>query len=59
MNHLPDILTLDRQARTYMLSWLSADIRLGRTVDAAAWREAYGAAADFQTVAAAREVLAS
>lgn len=47
---------LDHNARAYMLGWLSSVIEF-RPITREDWQKAYGAAADRQTVQAARTVL--
>lgn len=54
----PTILDLDSAGRSFMLSWLAFDALVGR-IPADVWAEAYGRAADYQTVVNARELLAS
>lgn len=53
------ILRLDDDARLYMLATLDAHLTLRGTGTREGWDEAYGAAADFQTVRDARRELAS
>lgn len=56
---LPDPLTLDAHARTFMFAWLSGVMRHKGELSAADWCEAYGVAADEQTARVARRVLAA
>lgn len=55
----PHIASLDHVGRTFLLGCLQFDILLDRPITAESWREAYGRAADYQTVVAARTVLAA
>lgn len=55
-----DPINLSSRGREFMFAWLSG-IRgyTGAAPTEDHWREAYGRAADYQTVVAARELLAS
>jgi hypothetical protein len=55
---IPDALPLGREGRLYLLSWLHGDVVAGVQIDAVEWRDAWGRAADYQTVCNARRVLA-
>ena len=55
---IPNALPLNPDARLFMLTWLEADLSMGRTITPDSWRTAYGKAADHQTVTEARKVLA-
>lgn len=55
---IPNALPINPDARLFMLTWLEADLHMGRTITPDSWRAAYGRAADYQTVVEARKVLA-
>lgn len=55
---IPSACALNSAGRAFLLSWLEVDLVLGKTVTPESWRAAYGRAADYQTVAAARAELA-
>lgn len=56
-NNVGQLLRLNGAARLHMLLTMRPAIDDGGAIADADWREAYGKAADFQTVQAAREVL--
>lgn len=58
MTTIPDALPLDHAGRMFLLAWLHNDLTAGRPITAESWREAWGRAADYQTVCNARAVLA-
>ena len=55
----PSALPLDPGARLFMLTTLQAAAIIAGPKAVESWREAYGRAADYQTVVAARTVLAA
>ena len=55
---IPHIVELDHAGRMFLLGWLQVEVICGRPITAASWRDAFGRAADYQTVVAARTVLA-
>jgi len=55
---IPHIVELDHAGRMFLLGWLQVEVICGRPITAVSWREAFGRAADYQTVVAARTVLA-
>lgn len=55
---IPHIVELDHAGRMFLLGWLQVEVICGRPITASSWRDAWGRAADVQTVANARTVLA-
>lgn len=55
---LPGALPLGHEGRLFLLSWLHADVICGRPITADSWRDAWGRAADYQTVVNLRAELA-
>lgn len=55
---LPSALFLDHIGQAHFTGRLHADLSSGLTITAESWRHAWGRAADYQTVANARAVLA-
>jgi hypothetical protein len=53
----PSALLLGDAGRVFLLTWLEVDVNLGRPVTVESWRDAWGRAADYQTVWNARQVL--
>lgn len=55
---IPGPTDIRSEGRTYLLTLLYWNVVCGVPVDADAWRDAYGQAADYQTVVDARRELA-
>lgn len=55
---IPHIVELDHAGRMFLLGWLQVEVICGRPITAVSWRDAFGRAADYQTVANAEVALA-
>ena len=55
---IPSPVDLHHEGRTFLLSLLHYRILCGGTIDESSWRDAFGQAADYQTVVDARRELA-
>lgn len=55
---IPSPVDLPREGKIYLLSLLHFRILCGDTIDTESWRDAWGQAADYQTVVNARRELA-
>ena len=55
---IPSPADLRHEGRAYLITLLHFRILCGDTIDAEYWRDAWGQAADYQTVVDARKVLA-
>ena len=54
----PTIGLLGCEGRMHLLAWAEMQVVCGLPIDAVEWRDAWGRAADYQTVCNARRVLA-
>jgi hypothetical protein len=54
---IPSVTSLGSAGRMFLVTWLEGLVFSDLPVDAAAWRDAWGRAADYQTVVDARRAL--